>query len=76
MATLSVPYVKVLGNVHFIDTGGWTPGAAFRSWSLRPSGPCSGRRRLTQQRIGATDEQRLGLHPSPRGASIPPMGSP
>src|SRR5664279_5080084 len=25
----TVPYVKVLGNVHFIDTGGWRPGGRF-----------------------------------------------
>ena len=24
-----VPYVKTLGNVYFIDTGGWTPGGCF-----------------------------------------------
>ncbi len=26
---MAVPYVKVLGNVHFIDTGGWLPGGCF-----------------------------------------------
>ncbi len=26
---MTVGYVKVLGNVHFIDTGGWKPGGCF-----------------------------------------------
>jgi serine/threonine protein phosphatase 1 len=47
-----VPYVKVLGNVHFIDTGGWTPGGCFSFLELESlkaacgpnNPPASGRR--------------------------------
>ena len=37
-----VPYVKVLGNVHYLDTGGWTPGGRFSFLELETLKAVSG----------------------------------
>jgi serine/threonine protein phosphatase 1 len=48
---MTVRYIKVLGNVHFIDTGGWKPGGCFSFLELEslkvshgPRYPKGGRR--------------------------------